>query len=140
MDILGDSTWHYLGAVGALAMLVLTVRYTSAHKRRQDAVAAYRAAFEGALFNLRENPDCPIAEIAANFHLQCVAATVKFRDQVRFWQRGGFEAAVAEYKQAQAEATGYGGAFSLVEVQASASAQQARARYDRAIHRLLAFA
>jgi len=129
-----------LTAAGSLIMLLLGVYVTAAVKRRHDASAAYRSAFDDVLLNLRENPDCSIAQIACSFHAQHLAAIDKFRSSVRVWQRSRFEKDVAHYKDAYDIGRDHGNAFAVAFSENTPDAQARREHYSVAIKRLLSYA
>jgi hypothetical protein len=143
MDILGliaANTNLLLAIAGTLTMLLLGVYVPAAIKRRHDASAEFRSAFDGVLLNLRENPDCPIAQIAFGFHQEHLAAITKFRAHVSIWRRRGFDKAVAHYKDAYDVARDFGNVFAVAYSEKTEVAKARRKHYSEAINRLLSYA
>lgn len=144
MVILGISfsqaEMYLLGIAGVLAMLLVGTYVPAAIKRRHEAAAAYRLAFDDVLLNLRENPDCPIAQIAFGCHPQHLAAIDKFRSSVPRWRRRRFERDVAHYKEAHDIAREYGNVFAIVLSEKTDVARAKRKHYNEAIQRLLSYA
>jgi hypothetical protein len=140
MDILGiisANTGILLTSAGALAMLLLGVYVPAAIKRHHAASAAFRSAFDGVLLNLRENPDCPIAQIAFGFHQEHLAAIDKFRSAVPIWRRRRFESDVAHYKEAYDIARDYGNVFAVAFSEKTDIAREKRKHFGDAIKRML---
>ncbi len=129
-----------LGVAGTLAMLLLGVYVPTAIKRRHEASAAFRSAFDGVLLNLRENPDCPLAQIAFGFHNDHLAAITKFRASVPIWRRRSFDKAVANYKEAYDIARDFGNVFAVAFSEKTDIAREKRKHYSKAIDRLLSHA
>ena len=129
-----------LGIVGALALLLLSVYVPTAIRRRQDSASAFRDAFNGVLLNLRENPDCPIAQIAFGFRNEHLAAIDRFRDHVPFWRISGFNRAVANYKEAYDIARDYGNVFAIALSEKTDVARAKRKHYHESIKLLLSYA
>ena len=118
MDLLGitfsETEMWLLGIAGTLIMLLLGVYVPATIKRRQEASSAFVYAFDNVLLNLRENPDCPIAQFAFGFHENHLAAINAFRKHIPFWRRTRFERDVEQYKQAYEVARDYGNVFAVV--------------------------
>jgi len=129
-----------LGGAFALTMLLLSTYVPAAIGRRHEATAAYRLAFDNVLLNLRENSDCPIAQIAFGCHPQHLAAIDKFRASVPVWSRHRFERDVAHYKQAHDIAREYGSVFAIGLSENTDDARAKRKHYSEAIKRLLSYA
>ena len=144
MNIFGFSlstadTW-LLTIVGALVMLLLGVYVPAAIKRRHIASEEYRRAFDGVLLNLRENPDCPIAQIAFGFHNEHLAAIDRFRSFMPIWKRKRFERDVENYKLAYDEARDFGNVFAVALSEKADVAKAKRKVFSNAIQRLLSHA
>lgn len=129
-----------LGGASALAMLLLGIYAPAAVKRRQDASAAYRVAFDDVILNLRENPDCPLAQIASGFHSNHLAAITKFRLNVPVWCRHCFEKDVTHYKETYEVARSNGDVFALALSENTEIARTNRKLYSQAVERLLSHA
>lgn len=138
--LVAANTGLLLTIAGALAMLLLGVYVPSAVRRWYEASAAYRLAFDNVLLNLRENPDCPLAQIAFGCHQQHLAAIDKFRYSVPIWSRRRFEADAAYYKEAYDIARDYGSVFAVALSEHTDVARAKRKHYSEAIQRLLSYA
>ena len=123
-----------------LVMLLLSIYVPSAVKRRHEASAAYRLAFDNVLLNLRENPGYPIARIAFDSHQRHLAAIDKFRYSVPIWSRRRFEADAAYYKEAYDIARDYGSVYAVALSEHTDVARAKRKHYSEAIQRLLSYA
>ena len=126
-----------LGIAGVLVMLLLGVYVPAAIKRRHDASAAYRLAFDDVLLNLIENPDCPLAQIAFGCHPQHLAAINKYRRFVSFWRRRRFDCDVEHYKEAYNKARENGDVFAIALSENTEAAREKRRHYSSAIQRLI---
>ncbi|MDZ4346303.1 MAG: hypothetical protein U1E51_28145 [Candidatus Binatia bacterium] len=144
MDIFGltfsASDLWLLAIVGVLSMWALNNYIAPNIKRRQEAAVAFQRAFDGVLLNLRENPDCPLAQIAFGFHNEHLTAITKFRDYVSFWRIRSFDRAVAHYKEAYDIACEHGSVFALALSEKTDIARAKRQHYSEAIDRLLSHA
>lgn len=129
-----------LGVAGGAFSLWATAYLPSVINRRHAASDAYKSAFSDVLLNLRENPDCPLAQIAHGCNPQITAAIDKRRDEVLFWRRKRFERDVAHYKESYQEATQYGSTLAIAMSEKTDFAKQNRAQFLRAIERLLSHA
>lgn len=136
---LSDADLWLLGGAFALAMLLLRVYLRAAINRKYEAVSAYRLAFDSVLLNLRENPDCPLAQTAFNCHPQHLAAIDKFRASIPIWKRRSFENDVAHYKEAYEIARDYGSVFAVALSEMTDVAREKRMHYGEAIQRLLSY-
>lgn len=139
MDLTTVDIW-LLGTAGTLSLWLLNTVATPHVKRHRDAVVAYRLAFDDVLLNLRENPDCPLAQIAYDFHSQHLAAIDKYRTFIPFWSRRRFEIDVAHYKDAHNIAIEYGSVFAFALSEKFEVARAKRQYYKEAINRLLTHA
>lgn len=137
---LSDADLWLLGIAGALAMVPIVIRATNAINQHHADVVAYRSAFDDVLLNIRESPDCPLAQIAYGCNPQITAAIDKRRGKVMIWRRNSFERDVAYYKESYIEATQDGSVLAVAMSEKTESAQQNRARFLRAINRLLSHA
>lgn len=143
MDILGliaNNTGLLLNTALALTMLLLGVYVPAAIKRRHEASAAFRSAFDGVLLNLNENPECPLAQIAFGFHNDHLAAITKFRNSVPIWRHRSFDKAVANYKEAYDMARDFGDVFAIASSEKTDIAREKRKHYSKAIDGLLSHA
>jgi len=129
-----------LGAAGVLFLWLLNAVATPYVKRHREAAATYRLAFDRVLLNLRENPDCPLAQIAFGCHPQHLAAIDKFRYSVSIWSSRRFEADAAYYKEAYDIARDYGSVFAVGLSEHTDVARAKRKHYSEAIQRLLSYA
>lgn len=134
------SRTNLLGIAGALIMLLLGVYVPAAYKRRTEAASNYCRAFDDALLNLREYPDCTIANIAISFHPQHLVAIDRYRASIPFWKRRRFEKDVAHYKVAYDIARDYGNVFAVALSEETDVARARRRQYSVAIQRLLSYA
>lgn len=140
---LGTAELSLLALLVPLSGWVILHRLTlwrEVNTRKFAARAAYRLAFDDVLLNIRENPDCSIAQIAFSCHPQHLSAIDKFRSTIKFWQRGSFERAVASYKVAHDTAGDFGSVFAVVLSENTEIARAKRKRYREAIERLLSYA
>jgi len=87
-----------------------------------------------------ENPDCPIAQFSYAFRNEHLAAIVKYRDSVPFWQKTSFDRAVENYKEAYNMAQEYGSVFAVALSEKTETAKEKREIYSQAIKRLLSHA
>ncbi|SPD73390.1 hypothetical protein PITCH_A1820019 [uncultured Desulfobacterium sp.] len=126
-----------LGIAGTLIMYLLGLRLPDHIKRINIEKSEFRNAFTDILLNLRENPDCPLAQIAFACNPQIIAAIDKRRNEIRFWCRNKFESDVTNYKNAYKEATQYGSVFAVVMSEKTDFARQNRAQFIEAIEKLL---
>jgi len=129
-----------LAAAGGLIVWFLNTVGAPAVKRHRDAAAAFQLAFANVVLNLRENPNCPLAQIAQGAHLQHLAAITKFRPFIHIWHRKNFERSVDQYKNAHNAATCQGSLLALAASESTAFAQENRKLYSAAINRLLSYA
>lgn len=129
-----------LTIAGALVMLLLGVYVPAAIKRRHVASEEYRRAFDSVLLNLRENLDCPIAQIAFGFHNDHLAAIDRFRSFMPIWKRKKFERDVENYKLAYDEARDFGNVFAVAFSEKTDVANAKRNVLSKAIQRLLSYA
>lgn len=139
-DLITANTNFLLSAAGALAMLLLGIYAPAAYKRKREAVAAYRLAFDDVLLNLRENANCPLSQITFACHPQHLAAINRFRSTVPVWSRRRFERDVTYYKNAHNIASEYGSVLAVALSENSDDAREKRKHYNEAIHRLLSHA
>lgn len=129
-----------LTIAGALVMLLLGVYVPAAIKRRYIASEEYRRSFDGVLLNLRENPDCPIAQIVFGFHNEHLAAIDRFRSFMPVWKRKKFERDVEKYKLAYDEARDFGNVFAVALSEKTDVAKAKRKVFSNAIQKLLSYA
>jgi hypothetical protein len=127
---------------GALFLIVWLLNQKAAPtlKRHREAADAYRLAFDDVILNLRENRDCPLAQIAQNFHAQHLSAITKFRPFIQVWNRNNFERSVVRYEETHNNATGEGSVFMLAASEKTDFAIANREHYRAAIDRLLSYA
>lgn len=111
-----------------------------ANTRKIAARASYRLAFDDVLLNLRENPDCAIAQIAFGCHQQHLSAIDKFRSSIHIWQRCSFEKAVTNYKESNDIACDFGSVFAVALSENTDIARKKREHYRKAIQQLLSYA
>jgi hypothetical protein len=131
--------WLLGGAIFLMGWLLSEVA-TPAVKRHREAATEYRLAFEDVFLNLRENSDCPLAQIAQSFHAQHLSAITKFRPFIQVWSRNNFERSVIQYKEAHNNAIGQGSPFMLAASEKTDYARANRKHYRAAIDRLLSYA
>lgn len=129
-----------LAIAGVLIVWLLNTVAAPAVKRRSEAAAAFQHAFANVVLNLKENPNCPLAQIAQSAHLQHLAAITKFRPFIHIWHRKNFERSVDQYKNAHNAATCEGSLLALAASESTAFAQENRKLYSAAINRLLSYA
>lgn len=129
-----------LGGAIFLIVWLLNEKAAPALKRRREASTAYRLAFDDVILNLRENRDCPLAQIAQSFHNQHLSAITKFRPFIEVWSRNNFERSVVGYNKAYDNATLQGSPFALAASEKTDFAIANRKEYSEAINRLLSYA
>ncbi len=135
--ILSASDLWLLGIAGALILVFLAAYLPAAISRRHAASDAYLSAFSDVLLNLRENPDCPLAQIAHGCNAQIISAIDKQRSKIPFYRRKRFESDVVQYKAAYQEATQYGSVLAVAMSGKNDFARQNRAHFLQAIEKLL---
>lgn len=144
MDAFGftltDFDMWLLAAAGSLILWLLNAVAAPAVKRHREAAAAYRLAFGDVLLNLRENPDCPLAQIAQSAHPRHLAAITRFRPYIHVWSRRSFERSVDQYKEAHNNSICQGSPLALAASEKTDFARANRNCYSEAIHRLLSYA
>jgi len=126
---IADTTTVLLSIAGTLAMVLLSVYVPAAIRRRHEASDAYRLAFDEVRLNIRENPDCPLAQIAFCCHPKHLAAIDKFRTCVPFWRSSRYESDVAHYKKANDIACDYGSVFAIAMSEKNDVARAKRSHY-----------
>ena len=129
-----------LAAAGGLIVWLLNTVASPAVKRHRDAAAAFRLAFDDVILNLKENPDCPLVQIAQSTNLQHLAAITKFKPLIPIWSRKSFERSVDQYKEAHNNATCQGSPLALAASENTEFARENRKLYSEAIYRLLSYA
>lgn len=129
-----------LAVAGSLIVWLFNEVAAPTVKRHREAAAAYRRAFDDVILNLKENPDCPLAQIAQSVHPQHLAAITKFRAFVHVWSRKSFEQSVDQYKDAHNKATCGGSPLTLAASEKTDFARANRKSYGEAINRLLSYA
>lgn len=138
--VLDDTSIWLLGSAGAAALLWAGAYLNSIISRRHAARDAYKSAFDDVLLNLRENPNCPLAQIASGCNPKIAAAIDKRRGEVMFWRRKRFERDVARYKTSYRQATQYGSTLAIVMSEENDFAQKNREQFLKAIKKLMSYA
>ncbi len=131
------------GIVGSLSLALIGVYAKNSIDRRQKASEEFISAFDGVILNLRENPDCPIAQFTYAFHNEHLAAIVKFRNSIpawKFWKRKSFDRATENYKETYEMAQDYGSVFAVALSEKTEVAKEKRKIYSDAIDKLLSHA
>ena len=139
LDWLSVNSSFLSGIAVTLIMLLLAPRVAAGIKQRQETLSAFRRSFHYTLFNLKEKPDCSVAQIATQFHNTHLAAITEFRDSVPPWRRKGFDRAVSDYKIAADTACDFGSPFALAASEKTEIAHARREKYSSAIEKLISF-
>jgi hypothetical protein len=128
-----------IGGCGTILTAWITIRVSESVRLQSAATVAYRHAFDDAILNITENPECTIAMIAQGCHNGILAAISNYRSAVPFWRHRAFVRAVANYKEAYDVVTESNSPFALGLSETTDIARLRRKHYHNAIKLLLSF-